>query len=282
MPALLPLSLPVLAGIPLAHTAALPNQHPLEKRACPTSNPSATSLALPANVPSGAPTAPGDFVGFGFETAFLPNYAVGNFSQNLVNSVAKRIPGPITIRIGGTSGDRFEFDPNQEEIKVCIDGDCPVGSSASYILGPSYFDAFAAFSDQKFSFQARQAPELNLTATLAYVQRAFEVLGVERTAAIALGNEPDLYPGQYDVTYGAGDYVSGALELEQQIIEALGLQGDEQKIFEVADLAGAGGQGFTMYVASLTLCFSRRGALTPSDRTQCRHLRRRSQWQRLI
>lgn len=204
------------------------------------------ALELPSIAPSDAPLAPGDFVGFGFETAFLPNYAVGSFSQNLVNSVAKRIPGPVTIRIGGTSGDRFEFNPDQPEIKVCIDGDCPVGSGASYILGPSYFDAFSAFPEQKFSFQARMGAELNLTAALEYVRRAYGVLGEGRTAAIALGNEPDLYAGQYGVAYGVQDYVRDGLELERRIVEALALEGEASKIFQIGELSGAGGNGFTM------------------------------------
>ena len=210
------------------------------------SNSTAKTLDITSTAPSSASIAPGDFVGYGFETAFLNNYASIPFSQNLINSVAKRIPGPITIRIGGTSGDRFEFDPNQSEIKVCIDGECPVGSSASYIFGPSYFDGFAAFPDQKFSFQARMGPELNVTASLEYVRRAYEVLGEERTAGIALGNEPDIYDDQYNVTYTVEGYVRDGLDLEERIVEALALDEDAAKIFQIAELAGAGGDGFSV------------------------------------
>ncbi|KAK3724818.1 hypothetical protein LTR37_000866 [Vermiconidia calcicola] len=178
---------------------------------------SATVLHVQSSAPINAPHVPGDFVGFGFETAFLNNYAVGTFSQNLINSVAKRLSSPVIIRIGGTSGDILLIDPNQDEVKVCIDGDCPVGSSATYILGPSYFEEFRRFQNQHFTFQAPMGPDVNTTGSLAYVRRAYEAIGADRVAGIALGNEVDLYAGQFGTTYTVADYIYDALALEDAI-----------------------------------------------------------------
>lgn len=108
---------------------------------------------MPLQAPNSAVQGSSSFVGFGFETAFINDYA-NNFTHNLLNSVAGKLNSVPTIRIGGTSGDRVLFDPSQEEVKVCIAGDCPIGSSATYILGPSYFDGFESLQDFGITFQA--------------------------------------------------------------------------------------------------------------------------------
>ncbi|KAH8682003.1 hypothetical protein BX600DRAFT_492108 [Xylariales sp. PMI_506] len=191
---------------------------------------STISVAPATTKPALAYVVPKDFVGFGIESGFLTNYA-NNFSQNLVSSVGKRMAAAPIIRLGGTSGDLFTFDPNQTEDTVCISGDCPRGSDASYILGPSYFEGYKWFPDAKFTIQAPLGGTVNITNTLDYVQRAYANLGTDRTAAIALGNEP----GYYDST--AKLYVTDALEIEASIVEALGLTGDAAKIFEAGNIA---------------------------------------------
>ena len=229
-----------LASTPSSSTSGTP--WPSSTASICSSTAPATSLSIALSAPSNAVQVPGDFVGFGFETAFLNNYAVGNFSENLVNSVAKRLCSPVIIRIGGTSGDRVLFDPDQEEAAVCIDGDCPVGSDATYILGPSYFEGFKRFQNQHFTFQAPLGPDVNTTGSLDYVVCAYNALGADRVAGIALGNEPDLYASPYT----AKDYIHDAKALEHAITDALNLS-SEQRIFEVLDLAGGGHEdsGFT-------------------------------------
>jgi hypothetical protein len=202
-----------------------------------------TNLSISPSAPSGAPQVPGDFIGFGFETAFINEYA-NDFSQNLVNSIASRVTGPLIIRVGGTSGDRVEFDPNQSEDKVCVSGDCPVGSGATYILGPSYFDGFKSFQNQQFSFQAPMGKNVNTTGSLDYVKRAYDAIGSSRVAAIALGNEVDAYGGGYTIA----KYVSDAKALESNITQALGLS-DSDRIFEVLDLSSGGSGSFTVQTA---------------------------------
>ena len=115
--------------------------------ACPAAA-SASTISVPKSKPSGAVQVPGNFIGFGFETAFINDYCSGTFSENLINSIAKRVGETLIIRIGGTSGDRLLVDPSQSKKKVCIDGDCPIGSSATYILGQSYFEGFKRFQNQ--------------------------------------------------------------------------------------------------------------------------------------
>ena len=160
--------------------------------AAPSASKTTKSISVAISKPSNAVLVPKDFVGFGFETAFLNNYA-NAFSQNLVNSVAKRLGETIIIRVGGTSGDRLFFDPNQAAATNCIEGDCPTGSSASFILGPSYFNGFKSFPNQHWTFQAPNNETLNTTNALAYATRAYEAAGSSRVAAIAIGNEVDLY-----------------------------------------------------------------------------------------
>ena len=55
---------------------------------------------------------PPDFFGFGFESGFVWHFN-NNFSDNIVESVNSRMAGKMVIRIGGTSGDRFSYDPKQ-------------------------------------------------------------------------------------------------------------------------------------------------------------------------
>lgn len=202
-----------------------------------------TSISVSPSAPSGAPQVPSDFIGFGFETAFLNNYA-NSFSENLVNSVAKRVGGPLIIRVGGTSGDRVKFDPNQSEDEACIAGDCPIGSGATYVLGPGYFDGFKNFQNQHFSFQAPMGKNVNTTGSLDYVTHAYQAVGADRVAAIALGNEIDVYGSPYSIQ----EYVTDAKTLEDNITEALGLSSDD-RIFEVLDLAASGNGAFSVQSA---------------------------------
>ena len=229
----------------------LPKSQPTRSAATTCTLPpnSAIRLSIPSSAPFDAIQVPPDFIGFGFETAFLPNYAVGDFSENLINSIAKRVGGPITIRIGGTTGDRVNYTPSQLEDKVCMEGDCPVGSNAAYTLGPSHFEAFTHFQNQLMTFQAPLGPFVNINDSVEYVKRAYYALGPQRVAAIALGNEVDVYPGQYNVTYTIADYVRDATALGTAILAALDLPTDT-KIFEVLDLASpAGPGGFTVQAA---------------------------------
>ena len=203
------------------------------------------TLSLPSSQPSDAVAVRADFVGFGFETAFLNDFA-NNFSENLVNVVADRTSLPPIIRIGGTSGDKVLFDPNQEAIKNCVDGDCPIGSDAQYILGRSYFHGFEWFTKAKMSFQAPLGPDANTSGSLEYVRRAYKALGAERVTAIALGNEPNFY----DKT--ATEYSKTSKSLASDIIKDIGLS--DRKIFEVGNIANGGmlsGKPWTLWVSVL-------------------------------
>lgn len=190
----------------------------------------AISLSPKATKPDGAYVVPKDFIGFGIEAAFINNYT-GDFTQNLISSVASRMSEKPVMRIGGTSGDKFTFDPNQSAVRVCASGDCPNGSNAAYILGPSYFDGFKSFTMAKINIQAPLGATVNLTNSKDYVTRAYNNVGADRVDAIALGNEPEWY----DDT--AKEYVTGALKVESALIDALGLEGDDRVIFEAGNTA---------------------------------------------
>lgn len=64
---------------------------------------STQSISPPTARPTNAFKVPPDFLGVGFESAYLPSYN-NDFSENLVGSLASRIAAPPTIRVGGTSG----------------------------------------------------------------------------------------------------------------------------------------------------------------------------------
>ena len=70
------------------------------------------TISIPATPPDGAVSVPPDFFGFGFESGFVWHFN-NNFSDNIVESVNSRMAGKMVIRIGGTSGDRFSYDPKQ-------------------------------------------------------------------------------------------------------------------------------------------------------------------------
>ena len=188
------------------------------------------SVTIPTSVPSAAAQVPPDFVGFGFGQAWLPNYA-NEFSETLISSVAKRMASGVApiIRLGGTVGDKFLWDPNQTQAAVPIDNEDPNASGTTFILGPSFFDGLKLFTDAKMTFQATLGNPLNLSSTVPIIQHAYAALGADRLAAIALGNE-------VEVEYGtASGYVTAALEIESSVIQALNLTGGERLIFEAVD-----------------------------------------------
>lgn len=191
------------------------------------------TLQVPGTKPTDAAAVPADFLGLNIESAFLNNYA-NTFSQNLVSSLASRMAAPPIVRVGGTSGDEFVFDPAQPEsqIKVCVEGECPNGSAASYKIGPAFFEGYKAFPDARITIQAPQGPRVNGTMVREFVRRAWDAraaAGLDprtNVEAIALGNEVEFY--DHDVQ----KYVKDALELEDIIIKELELEGNERRIFE--------------------------------------------------
>lgn len=203
-------------------------------------DPQQINIAWPSQRNPNVTNVPGDFIGFGIETVFLDDFTVGQFSANMMNNIGDRVGERLIIRIGGTSGDEVLFDPNQKETKKCIHGDCPLGSSAQYILGPSYFEAFKAFPNQRFTFQAPMGPRLNISGSMDYVTRAYENIGSDRVAAIALGNEPDLYQKLWGLEYDAEKYVCDARVLADEIIKYFGFIDKATQIFEVGDVSGFG------------------------------------------
>jgi hypothetical protein len=74
----------------------------------------AIDVTVPQSVSESVAIVPGDFVGVGFEIAFLNSYD-NEFSNNLVDSLASRMGKPPVIRIGGTSGYIFTVSPCQKK-----------------------------------------------------------------------------------------------------------------------------------------------------------------------
>lgn len=211
--------------------------------------PSTRTISFPTSRPSDAVIVPPDFVGFGFDSAFLNSYA-NDFSNNLVDSIASRMSARPIIRSGGTSGyvanhtrDRPQRNAKRDitaielhstqtkKFRPIACGPCPNGSGAYFVLGPSYFDGLNSFKNARFSIQAPLSLQLNVSNPVKFVRHEYDVLGEDRLAAIAIGNEVS----HYEQT--AGDYVHAVKAFEQNINEALNLTGSSAIVFEVADLA---------------------------------------------
>ncbi|KAK8075493.1 glycoside hydrolase family 79 protein [Apiospora hydei] len=198
----------------------------------------AKTLPIASTSPTGAATVPADFLGLNVESSFMNNYN-NAFSNNLVSALAKRMSVPPVVRIGGTSGDEFVFDPNQDDhVKTCIAGECPTGSAASYKIGPGFFEGYKAYPDARMTIQAPLGPNVNETLVREFVRRAWEArvgpVGSEwksKIDAIALGNEPEFY------TSDPAKYVRDTLEIEQIVLDELKLEGDDRKIFEAGNNA---------------------------------------------
>ena len=188
-------------------------------------------ISVPTRKPDDAFVIPKDFVGFGIESAFFPHFN-NDFSSNLVSSVASRMSAPPIMRVGGTSGDYFKYDPAQEEDTVCYNGTC--GSHEGwYSLGPSYFDAYRdQFQNAKFIVQAPIGP-VDKSNRLAYVWNAWQALDDgDRVEAIALGNEVE-----FIYKAGAKAYVNAALGLQESVIANLSLSGGAAGVFEAGNTA---------------------------------------------
>ncbi|RDL32419.1 uncharacterized protein BP5553_08875 [Venustampulla echinocandica] len=192
---------------------------------------STQSILLPTVRPSTAFIVPPDFLGVGFESAYLPAYN-NDFSENLVNSLGSRIAAPSTIRIGGPSGDKLTFDPNQKASTWCPTGDCVGYSNKAFVLGPSYFDTFKRFQSARFTFQASLGHNPNATNVIANVKHAYAAVGPSRLDAIAVGNEVNWYEDS------AATYVADAQTAKDAITSVLDLK---DPIWEIPDSAvGAG------------------------------------------
>jgi hypothetical protein len=151
------------------------------------------------------------------------------------------MPVKPIVRIGGTSGDKFKYNPAQANATICESGDCsPSGYDAVFSLGPSYFKAFGAFPMARLTVQAplekvsgTQEPQKGIA--LDYINLALKELGGgvknDRIEAIAIGNEPNFYDPN------AADYADQAQTLEKEIVANLSLSEDQSRIFEVANVA---------------------------------------------
>jgi hypothetical protein len=198
---------------------------------CTATETSKATIFVPSSQPDNALVVPQDFVGFGIEAAFLNNYA-NNFSEHLVSSLAARMSKPPILRIGGTSGDYFTFNPEQEVDKVCVSKGCN-GHKAHYILGSTFFDGFSGFKDANMIIQAPLQNPVNMSNTLSYLWQAWNSLGNgSRVEAIALGNEVE-----FIYQSGVDDYVEAALTIQEGIIKNLSLSGGEARIFEAGNTA---------------------------------------------
>ncbi|KAJ5082640.1 hypothetical protein N7532_011683 [Penicillium argentinense] len=192
------------------------------------------TLQIQPTAPDASMEVPADFFSFGFETAFF-NHFENDFSENLVHSINSRMSKPLVLRIGGTSGDLVQFRESQSEAAVCQGAKgCPFSSENTFVLGPSYFNAFKRFEGTHMTFQAPINPKKEsedwIRESMDYVRHAAETLGHDRITGIALGNEPDYY------AYGLEKYISRALLLEKKIIDDLGLKNESRRIFELGDI----------------------------------------------
>lgn len=197
-------------------------------------------VKVPPTKPGGAAVVPKDFVGFGMESAFFNNFD-NDFSENLVSSLASRMSAPPVLRVGGTSGDYFTFDPSQKEARVCVKGPCS-SSGGKFSLGPSFFKSYQRFQDARTTIQAPLENPLNTTNTLDYVWQAWNNLGNgKRAASIALGNEVEY------IYKEVKPYVNAALSLQNSIVKNLSLSGDAAKIFEVGNTASGSVSNHKLY-----------------------------------
>lgn len=189
------------------------------------------TVTIPTSSPSEAVTIPADFFSFGFEAAFLPTFD-NDFSENIVNSIGSRMSKPLIIRVGGTSGDLLRVKEDLTEATSCFAGQgCPDNSKDSFYIGPSYFDAFKRFQNSTMTFQAPMGHGMEIINTMTYVKKAWNALGQDRVAGIALGNEPGYYH------WSAEEYVTRALEVEEKITKEFNLSGGAASIFEVGDIS---------------------------------------------
>jgi hypothetical protein len=176
---------------------------------------------------------PKNFVGLGIESAFANSFN-NTFSKTLVRSLANRMSQPPIIRIGGTSGDYFTYDPEQTEPTLCVgpEEECN-GHLGVFSIGPSYFDVFENFEDAYVIIQAPLGNPINTRNTLDYVWSAWNRLGQgERVSTIALGNEVE-----FIYESGAQAYVDNALQLQDSIVANLSLSGEATNIFEAGNSA---------------------------------------------
>lgn len=107
--------------------------------------------------------------------------------------------------------------------------------------------ALKAFRTLGSLFKPPLGPKLNISNTLSYVSQAYQ--NVNKLVAIAIGNEPDLYSGQYNVDYTIEQFVCHSKTVMSDVQNNLGLEasGDNKRIFEVLDFA-AGDTSFKLCV----------------------------------
>lgn len=142
-----------------------------------------------------------DFPGFAFEQASLNEYAtdrdgnVNEFSTNLIKEITSRTGGKPLIRIGGTSADYGRYLPGQEAPalpKAEVDNYQDVGHTT---IGPNYWELCKNWPDALYIIQSPLAIT-NVSETIAWVESAVNIIGIDQIHSIQPGNEPNLYNDQ--------------------------------------------------------------------------------------
>lgn len=205
------------------------------------------NISVPKTTPDDAEAIPANFFGFGLESGLLSHYD-NDFSENVVNAIVARMSAPLVIRVGGSSGDKINYNESLTEPYTCDVQVCD--STSNFTIGPSYFNAMKRFQNASMTIQAPMNTA-SMNNSMEFLRLAWNALGQDRVEAIAIGNEPQYYPNDIP-SWTAAEYVNKGVAIEDEFIKEFQLEGNETRIFQIGEAASEVIQGifplFTLWV----------------------------------
>ena len=95
------------------------------------------------------------------------------------------------------SSDYGKFVPTQSQPALPIAYHDQYQQVGNTTIGPSFYSLFKNFPGAKYIFQVPLATK-DLASSIEWTKAGIESIGIDNILAIEIGNEPNLYNGQFD------------------------------------------------------------------------------------
>lgn len=156
------------------------------------------TISAPTAKPTTAsPPVDKSFLGIMVETTSWWQYGIQSLSLTLIENIVKRTGAPVIIRVGGTSGDQTKYNASQLTGNVWPYKNLPIDKLFSPVtLGQNFTDALEKVPNVRYIIQVPLA-NTTISNTVAFTQAMLQHISADKFEAIEVGNEPNLYDGQW-------------------------------------------------------------------------------------